>query len=149
MSDPLSITASILAVLQLSITVTQYLKDVQGGSRDRLRLRDEIRSIVCLLEMLKDRVEDPELQETWGKSTVSLGSPNGPLVQFASTLELLTAKLAPTTRFQQVAKTLKWPLDKADVTAMLNSLERQKSLFNLAIQCDHMYACNSLCRLIY
>jgi hypothetical protein len=36
MADPLSITASIIAVLQLTSVVAQYLKDIKGGFGDRL-----------------------------------------------------------------------------------------------------------------
>lgn len=98
MADPLSIAASIIAILQLTTTVTGYLKDAQGGSDERLRLRDEIRNTVCVLEMLKDRAEETELQDRWAQSMRSLDSPNGPLAQFSKTLELLVAKLAPKER---------------------------------------------------
>lgn len=138
MADPLSITASIIAVLQLTTTVTGYLKDAQGGSDERLRLRDEIRNTVCVLEMLKDRAEEAELQDKWAQSLRSLNSQNGPLTQFSETLELLVSKLAPKDRLRQIVQTLKWPLDKTEFVSVLNSLERQKTLFTLALQCDHM-----------
>lgn len=60
MSDPLSVTASVIAVLQLAATATQYLKDVKHGSADRTKLRDELRSATCLLEMLRDRLDDSD-----------------------------------------------------------------------------------------
>jgi hypothetical protein len=138
MADPLSITASIIAILQLSQAVTIYLKDIPGGSKDRLILGDEIRNTVCLLEMLKDRVEDAELQETWGQSIASLGAPHGPLAQFSETLEVLVTKLSPARRLRQISQAFKWPFDKCDITIILDRLERQKSLFSLALKCDHM-----------
>lgn len=60
MSDTLSITASIIAVLQLAATATDYLKGIKNGDSDRVKLRDELRSTTCLLEMLNDRIEDAE-----------------------------------------------------------------------------------------
>jgi hypothetical protein len=60
MADPLGTTASVLAVLKLAAGATAYIKDLRNGSSDRLRLRNELRSTVCLLEMLKDRIEDSE-----------------------------------------------------------------------------------------
>jgi hypothetical protein len=139
MADPLSITASILAVLQITSTVTQYLKDVRGGTEDRTRLRDEIRSTICLLEMLKDRIEDPETIDKWFDAVRLLDGPDGPLIQFKNALELLAKKLAPRGRIQQVAQVLKWPLDKAEVNEVLGTIERLKSLFSLAMQNDHVY----------
>jgi hypothetical protein len=138
MADPVSISASIIAILQLSAQVTQYLKDVQGGSEDRRKLRDEIRSSVCLLEMLRDRLEDAEDGQTWCHSINSLNTPHGPLDQFKQALESLVMRLAPNTRFKQVTQSLAWPFNKAEVAAALGAIERQKSLFNLALQNDHM-----------
>jgi len=68
MADPLSVTASIITVLDLAAKVTSYLKDVKGGAEERLRLRDELRNTVTLLHMLKDRTEDVEYQGTWAPS---------------------------------------------------------------------------------
>jgi hypothetical protein len=139
MSDPLSITASIVAVLQITATVTQYLKDVKGGSEDRIRLRDEMRSTICLLEMLKDRIEDTDTRDTWFDVVTLLNAPNGPLIQFRKALELLVDKLAPAGRIQQMTQHLKWPFTKVEINEVLERIERLKSLFSLAMQNDHMY----------
>jgi hypothetical protein len=139
MADPLSITASIVAVLQITATVTKYLKDVRGGSEDRIRLRDEMRSTVCLLEMLKDRVDDPDTRDICFNEVGLLNAPNGPLIQLRKTLELLVEKLVPGSRIQQIAKVLKWPFDKTEINEILGTIERLKSLFSLAMQNDHMY----------
>jgi hypothetical protein len=138
MADPLGVTASIIAAIQLSSVITKYTKDTHGGSDDRLRLWDEIRNTVCLLEMLKDRAEETDLRESWAKSLNSIGSPNGSLTQFSKTLELLVSKLTPKSRAGQMFQTLKWPLDKGEVVSPLDSLGRQKAMFNLALQSDHM-----------
>jgi hypothetical protein len=132
-------TASIVAVLQMIATVTQYLKDHKGGSEDRVRLRDEMRSTICLLEMLKDRVEDSDTGNPWLNAVRWLDVPNGPLAQFKKALELLVDKLAPSGRMRQVAQTIKWPFDKTDVNEILGKIERLKSLFSLAMQNEHMY----------
>lgn len=139
MSDPLSISASIVAVLQMTATVTQYLKDVMGGSEDRTRLRDEMRSMICLLEMLNDRIEDIDTRDIWMETTRWLDVPNGPLTQFKESLDLMAKKLAPSGRIRQMAQPLKWPFDKNDVNEAMDRIERTKSLFNLALQNDHMY----------
>lgn len=100
MGDPLSITASIVAVLQCAATATQNLKDVKQGSTDRLRLRHELRSTACPLEMLKDRIKNSEdaieaAQTLKPVPIITLASPGGPLSLFNMVLEVIVAKLAP------------------------------------------------------
>ncbi|KAM0229945.1 hypothetical protein ACHAPO_009667 [Fusarium lateritium] len=141
MSDPLSITVSVIALLQLAATATQYLKDVKHGSADRLRLRDELRSTTCLLEMLKDRIEDDdETSETdqplKPASIRALAEPDGPLSLFKRVLEDIVTKLEPQARLRRLAKPFTWPFDKKDITELLTCLERLKSHFNLVIQND-------------
>ncbi|CAJ0548883.1 Ff.00g024960.m01.CDS01 [Fusarium sp. VM40] len=141
MSDPLSIAASVIALLQLTATATQYLKDVKHGSADRLRLRDELRSTACLLEMLKDRVEDAddasETEETLKPGSIrALAEPDGPLSLFGQILQEIITKLEPQASLRRLAKPFTWPFDKKDISEMLNSLERLKSHFSLIMQND-------------
>ena len=138
MADVLGVIASISQIIWLSTTVVQHLKNGIGGSQERLRLRDEIRSTACLLEMLKDRAENEQTRSIWLISIRSLKTSNGPLEQFKGALELLVAKLAPTNRLKQLAQSLKWPFDRAEVADILKTLERQKLLFSLAMQNDHL-----------
>ncbi|KAH6994707.1 hypothetical protein EDB82DRAFT_502327 [Fusarium venenatum] len=141
MSDPLSITASVIALLQLAATATQYLKDVKHGSADRLRLRDELRSTTCLLEMLRDRIEDDdETSETdqplKPASVRVLAEPDGPLSLFEQVLQDMVTKLEPQARLRRLAKPFTWPFDKKDIAELLTCLERLKSHFNLVMQND-------------
>lgn len=57
MTDPLSTSASIIAVLQLTGTVVQYLNDAKGASEDRQRILAEISSTSGVLFLLKDLAE--------------------------------------------------------------------------------------------
>ncbi|KAK5991138.1 putative serine/threonine-protein kinase fhkC [Cladobotryum mycophilum] len=141
MSDPLSISASIIAVLQLAATATQYVKDVKNGSTDRLRLRDELRGITCLLEMLRDRIEDADDTTDTGLTLKplffnSLCGSDGPVNLFKTVLEDIIAKLAPQHKISRLMQPLTWPFDKKDIAEMLASLERLKSHFTLVMQND-------------
>ena len=89
--DPMSVAASLTALVQLTAKVAQLLKDIKGGSEDRIRLREEIRSTLCLLQMLQDRVEDAEVIERDLLSIKSLNGPGGPLEQLLHALEQLAA----------------------------------------------------------
>ncbi|KAL7791368.1 hypothetical protein V8C37DRAFT_382899 [Trichoderma ceciliae] len=139
MGDPLSVSASITDVLRLAVTAAQYLKDIKNGCADRTRLRDELRSTVCLLEMLQDRLEDLEDASDSGsalkpQSISSLSGSDGPLHLFSRVLEEIVAELAPQDRLRRLAKPFTWPFDKKKVTELLTCLERLKSHFNLVLQ---------------
>ena len=87
--------------------------------------------------MLKDRVEDAEDQ--WATSMGVFAGPEGPLHQFRVTLELLISKIASSqSKATKVVQALRWPFDMDDVNKFLRALERQKSLFFLAMQNDHI-----------
>ncbi|CAI6340736.1 unnamed protein product [Periconia digitata] len=139
MSDPLSTAASLATMLQLAATATQYLKDVKHGSADRMRLRDELRNTTCLLEMLKDRVEDSEYSDEESLKPASLSTlvaPDGPLELFKTILEDIVRKLAPQKGIRKVAQPFSWPFDKKTIAEMLGTLERLKMHFGLIMQND-------------
>lgn len=133
--DPVSLSASITALLQLTGTVVRYLNDVKGASDDMRKLLVEISSIRGLLFGLEDLAT---LDETWVNTIKALDSPNGPLLQFRHTLESLAMRLKPMAGLARIGKSLAWPFQKGEIKAMLHLLERQKTLFALALQMDHM-----------
>jgi|ERR1700722_9294347 hypothetical protein len=138
MADPLGISASIIAVLQLSGTVIEYLNDVKGASEDRHRILNEVACISGLLYFLKDRATQSQYGHSWSMTLASLNTPKGPLEQFKSALERLIFKLAPVEGWRKAGKALAWPFQKEEIKEILSAIERHKSLFNLALQNDHM-----------
>lgn len=145
MADPLGTLENALTVLKLATAATQYIKEVKNGSSERLRLRDELRSTTCLLEMLRDRLEDGENVEDSDESTLkplsiaSLSDEDGPLALFRKVLEDIINKLVPENPLRKLAQPFTWPFDKKDVAEHLATLERIKSHFNLVLQNDLMY----------
>ncbi|MCJ1385894.1 hypothetical protein MMC17_009018 [Xylographa soralifera] len=139
MADPLSLSASIVAVLQLALTVAHYLHDVKGASDERQRLLNEVSSVSGTLYILKDfgeRALQERLDEDWNAIVRSLQVPNGPLDQFKSALEKLALKFEPVGGLKRLAKTITWPFEKKEILSILEVIERQKSLFSLALQKD-------------
>ncbi|KAL2069357.1 hypothetical protein VTL71DRAFT_15695 [Oculimacula yallundae] len=143
MADPLSITASIIAVLQLTKSVVDYVKDVKGGSDDRIRLRESIWSTISLLEMLKGRFEDASDNDDLSSAAVKMDV-EVPLREMRHILERLVAKLAPASKFDKAMKKATWPFEKAEVKDMLSSIEAQKSHLALAMQNNHMALTQSI-----
>lgn len=135
MADPLSISASIIAVLQMTGTVIQYLNDVKGASDDVRSILIEISNTSGLLYSLRDPVA---VDESWLTTVKSLAAPSGPLEQFKSALEDLIVKLSPAVGLKNLGKKIIWPFQKGEVKEILGKIERQKMLFSLALQNDNM-----------
>ena len=138
MADPLGIPASITAVIQLAGDVMQYINDTKDDSGERLRIRDEISSTSFLLYMLKDRIQQAHLGEPWLSTAQLIDVTNGPLQQFKRALEQLALRLALSKGLKKIGKALTWTFQKGEVKEILSTIERQASLFDLAMQNDHM-----------
>ncbi|KAH0562324.1 hypothetical protein GP486_002978 [Trichoglossum hirsutum] len=133
--DPLSISASIVALLQLSSKVIKFLRDVKDAPDDVKRLMVEVSSTKGLLLTLLDLVESGEA----GSNTVnSLNAPNGPLKQCRSALDCLAERVLPAVGLDKARKALLWPFQKGEVREILSAIERQKTLFSLALHNDHL-----------
>ena len=121
--DPLSVTASIIAVLQLSSTVLRYLVDVTDASADRKSLIREIGSTRGILSTLNETVDDVRVSdETWSATIRSLKDPDGPLSVLTTTLQQLATTLkrsASATGIKKAANSLRWPFKQSEVEKIL------------------------------
>ncbi|KAF4456044.1 Ankyrin repeat domain-containing protein 50 [Fusarium austroafricanum] len=136
MSDPLSTAASVIAVLQLSASVVGYINAAAGASRERKRLRDEIRACEYILRQLRDEADNCEEGQAWLETIEALEAPDAPLGRLQSTLQIIKSRLLPKDkgRFQKTLTSLKWPFSEKDVDKMFMALEREKALLGLALQ---------------
>src|SRR5450755_1600435 len=100
---------------------------------------EEISSVSGVMFSLKNLLSDDESEEAWAMTSRSLAVANSPLAQFQSALERLSAKLAPARGMSKAGKSLIWPFNKVEVMEILSTIERQKTLFMLALQNDHVY----------
>ena len=153
MGDPLTIIGGVAAVLQISSTVVSLIKSVKGATHDRQRLLAEINATAALLGTLKDYAEIDAV--SWTKTFHTLcESNNGPIQRFEAELHRLQKKLAP----QGMSNTkhdghlpivhnlhgkpwlqfLKWPFEKDEIREIITSIERQKSLLNIALTNDSL-----------
>jgi hypothetical protein len=134
--DPLSISASICALLQTAGVVTSYLNSMKGAPRERARLTTEVYNLCSLLTRLRDRVDEAEAEDPWFNVVRKLGVKNGPLNDFEVTLERLKWKLEPVGGLKKVGKILGWKFDKVEINEMLAKIERLKSLIAFALADD-------------
>jgi len=126
--DPLSLAASIIALLQLTSSVVQYIGDVADGREERIGLRNEISSTYGPLHMLHDRIvaekkrldAGEEANESWLSSVMQLGVKNGPMRQYERVLEELqverdkyiTPSVGKLKKVKSWGKALAWPISE-------------------------------------
>jgi hypothetical protein len=131
--DPLSVSASVIAILDLSAEIIKYINDASGAPKERKRLRDEVRACEALLQDLKDEAGDSETKIAWKDTITALEAPGAPLGRLGATLGILKAELRPREKLRSTLKSLKWPLEAAKVDKFVNAMEREKSLLALAL----------------
>jgi len=123
--EPLSITASIVSVIQLTGVVIGYIGEISNASPDRKLILNDIQHCHYLLYCLKDQVEqtqNPPIKDLrW-------------LVAYKEALEAIAEKMKPSTRIQKLKKLASWPFDKSEIKDVLSTIERHKSLFLLALE---------------
>jgi len=134
--DPLSVSASVVALIQLTGTLISYLNDVKEASKDRAKLAVEASNLYSSLISLRFRVEDSNIDDPWFVGIRSLGAENGPLDQFKSELEDLAGKSTPLGGLKRLTEKFTWTFETKDVAALLSRMERLKSFISLALDND-------------
>jgi hypothetical protein len=137
--DPLSIAASIIAILQLSNKVIGYLNDVKEASKEHARCAVEAANLHSLLTNLRYRLEDADADTPWFTAIRALAVDKGPFDQFKQTLELLSNRMAGgADHLGKFREALMWKFKKEEMDRMLLSMERLKTLVVIALQMDHL-----------
>jgi ankyrin repeat domain-containing protein 50 len=130
--DPLSVSASIIAVLELTVTLMKYVNDVRKAPTERVQLAREAGNIYGLLTSLRFRVEDAQNDDPWFNQVKLLANQHGALSQFHSVLEKLVTKLESSSKL----KDLLWKFNKPEIDEALSRIERLKSLVHIALTND-------------
>ncbi|KAJ7577684.1 hypothetical protein C8J56DRAFT_1113091 [Mycena floridula] len=134
--DAIGFASSIIALAEAASTIYKYVKDVKDGSRDRAELQSSIAALPGLLTGLKAQFDSLTPNDAWSTEMRKLA---GPFDQLRKILQRIKKKFdLAASRTGRVIQTLKWPLDKTEVTDLLQQIERVKTLVMLAIQNDHL-----------
>ena len=136
--DPLSVTAGIIAVLQLSTKVISYLNDVKDAPKDRAQCAIEVSNLQSLLLNLRFRLEGGDTSQEWYNAVRELAVEKGPLDQFKEVLETLQAKMIGGGRLIKAGEALVWKFKKEEIVSYLTRIERLKTLIGIALQMDHL-----------
>jgi len=134
--DPLSISASVIAILQLTSKVIEYLHDVKDAPKDWKQCAIEASNLNSLLIQLKFRLEERS-DEAWYAAVQTLSVEHGPLDQYKHALEQLQSKTRGS-GIKKVGNALTWTFRKEEVASVLSRIERLKSLVQVALEMDHL-----------
>ena len=136
--DPLSTTASIIAVLQLTTTLVGYLNDVRNATAEQRQVAIEASNLYGLLTSLRFRVETAQSADPWFQQVKMLGFKNGPLDQLQEILEMMVKKVSPSSlrKRDHIQAAVKWKFTKSEVEEMLKRTDRLKWLINCALTND-------------
>jgi hypothetical protein len=136
--DPLSITASVIAILRLTGTVLGYLSDVKNAPKECQQCAIEASNLLHLLTILRYRLEQGQTGDPWFTAIRALSVENGPLDQYKQALEQLRSRIDVGNGAQNIKRRLIWKFSKAEVAAILVRMERLKSLVSIALENDHL-----------
>lgn len=136
--DPLSITASIISVLQLTCKVLSCLNVVKDAPKERIQCAIDISNVYNLLITLRFRLEEGTSAESWYTSVRALAIEDGPLDQFKAALFALHTRLRGRGRLKRAGDMLIWKFKREEIDHILSRIERLKSLVGLALETDHL-----------
>lgn len=143
MVEPLSLVASLIAVVQISGSVIsccyEYRKGVRNAPKDLLRVINEVTGLRNVVERLITLVDDEKKASHKYLTTLTdIASADGTLEICQHDLGSLRVKLeTPVNEWKALGKRLTWPLQEKDATKILASVYRAKSLLETALMVDN------------
>lgn len=141
--DPLSVTAGIIAVIQLTGVVVQYMNDVKDAPKECQHCASEASNLHSLLINLLYHLNQGHIGDAWFTSMRSLEVENGPLYQYKYALEQLQSKVEVRHGMQKIQRQLLWKFCKEDIETLLSRIERLKSLVSSMLALDNLYVENT------
>ena len=136
--DPLSVTTSVIAVLQRTGEVIGYLNDVKDAPNECQQCAIEASNLQNLLINLRYRLEQGRTGDPWFTAVRSLNVENGHLDQYKQALEQLQSRVDVGNGAQKIKRRLVWKFSKAEVAGILARMERLKILVSIALEMDHL-----------
>ncbi|KAF1362416.1 hypothetical protein EJ07DRAFT_163659 [Lizonia empirigonia] len=134
--DPLSVTASIIAILQLMLKVCEALSDARDAATDRSQFTTDISNLSNLLVALLSRLDESSA-DPWHANVRAMGGKDNLLYQYRVALEQLKDKISAGHGMKKMATILLWKYIKDDAEHILLRLGRLQSLVQIALEMDH------------
>ena len=135
--DGLSVTAGIIALVQLTGSVIAYLNDVKEAPKECSQCMQELANSNALLVTLRNRLNDSSPGQPWYDEVAAFVT-GAPFDQYKQALQSLLEKVNPSSKKQKLTMRLLWTFVKDDVARILLRAERLKSLVSIALEMDHL-----------
>jgi hypothetical protein len=142
MADPLSIAASLIAVLELTTKIIsschKYRCGVQRAQKDIGRILDEAKVLRDVLEEVIRLLEEGETEGTANAPSLrKMNLAGGLFSELLSDLSRLETRLRPSTnKWKRLGDKLLWPLQESDVKRALDSIQRLRGIVQVGLAVD-------------
>lgn len=137
--DPLSISASIVALLQLSGKVIDVLSAITSFSAETRSLTIEINTTRALLSSI---AEIASVDETWNQNLRTLTVQDGPMQILDSLLSKLERRLSREVEAKsglgQLKRKIVWPWRVDETRQMVRTAREARGLLAGALAVDHL-----------
>jgi hypothetical protein len=139
--EPLSATASAIAILQISgaiITICyDYRTRIKDAKKEASRIINGLNSLRHVIDFLFALLEDESEHKTVQRLALNkLAEDDGPLAKCLVELKALEEKLKPKEGWRAAKAAILWPLKESDVKKALQDIDSTKSTIQLALAVD-------------
>ncbi|KAK0445033.1 uncharacterized protein EV420DRAFT_981971 [Desarmillaria tabescens] len=137
MAEVLGIASSITTLIENSLTVIKYLKDVKDAPRERDELLRELKNLNSFLLSTRDVTRIQVAGDPWDPWLVVIQDMKELFDQLDGLILEIKKKLkASSPVWKRTAGRFRWTLTKTSVENILNKIERMKTLIIIARQHD-------------
>lgn len=130
MAEIVGLVASIAALTELTENIialcSRYISGVKSAEQDMKALNLELVALATVLKTLEDQATRNN----------SLGELRLPIQECTKQMNELALQLRPKKR--RLINQWKWPLNETNTSKVLESIERSKSLFTLALTAEQL-----------
>ncbi|KAF2800714.1 hypothetical protein K505DRAFT_228011, partial [Melanomma pulvis-pyrius CBS 109.77] len=142
MAEALGCAASVLTVIESIAHITKYIRSCKHAPQESQLLVRELSYVRGLLTTLQETIDEQESSnDIWSSASILLNDDNGLLPHFQQLLDVLDLRVGGASRakgFAKVKEALKWPFMESETLKLINTVERYKGLFELALDNDHI-----------
>ncbi|KAK0219044.1 hypothetical protein IW262DRAFT_1483378 [Armillaria fumosa] len=138
MAEAIGIASSITTLIENTVTVINYLKDVKHASKERDEFLTELEHLETCLSGLKLTIQRSTEDDPWLVTLQQFHDSDG-FKQLLDLLNGLKTKLKPgSSRLKRMWRRMNWTVVKDSVMGDLSRVERFKSLILIAEQHDNL-----------
>jgi hypothetical protein len=128
MSDPLSITVSVIALIELSCEIASYFTAVRDRDGDIERIQNELQALPVLLTCFRELLDEDEPPPTLAACS--------PSIRFAEeTFQMIRARLADSGTLRS---RLLWPHREKDIKKLFSSIAELRQSLSTAVGLDQL-----------